>query len=53
VTGGQPVDGNLAGDDRRCHSKGRGWVWAVTGAVVGWVRNGFLPRRSEANMWGL
>jgi hypothetical protein len=28
-------DGNLAGDDRRCHSRGRGWVWEDTGCRSG------------------
>jgi hypothetical protein len=45
VTSEQPIDGNLAGDDRRCRSNGRGRVWAVTGVVAGRVRNGFLPAK--------
>jgi hypothetical protein len=51
VTRGRLSEGNLAGDDRQCQSRGRGWVWTVTGAVLGRVRNVSHLRRSEADMW--
>jgi hypothetical protein len=43
VTGGWPINGNLADDDRWCRSRGRGQVWVVMGKVAGWVRNGLPP----------
>jgi hypothetical protein len=52
VTRGRLSKGNLAGDDRRCRRRGRGWGWALTGAVLGQVRNGSHPRRTEADVWG-
>jgi hypothetical protein len=51
ATRGRLSEGNLAGDDRRCQSRGRGRVWMVTDAVSGRVRNGSRLRRSEADVW--
>jgi hypothetical protein len=40
---GRLSKGHLVGNDRRCRSKGRGWVWTVTGTVSGRLRNGRRP----------
>jgi hypothetical protein len=45
---GRNFIGAQRGEEQR---KGDGFG-RVPGTVAGWVRNGFHPRRSEANVWG-
>jgi hypothetical protein len=52
ATHGWLSEGNLAGDDRQCRSRGRERVWTVMGVVSGRVCNGSRPRRSEADVCG-